>query len=306
MPGPALPVVDAAALDPRAIDEACTAHGFFYVVGHGVDPQLSADLDRHARTFFALPDEEKAEIEMARGGRAWRGWFPVGGELTSGRPDQKEGIYFGRELPAGDEAGGGRAMHGPNLFPSRPPELGATVLAYMEEMESLGSRILRAMAVALGHDDDYFDVTLTRGDPVVLFRIFHYPPTPPDPATWGVGEHTDYGLLTLLAQDRHGGLQVRTPDGRSWIDAPPIEGAFVCNIGDMLERISGGRWRSTAHRVRNTSGAERLSFPFFLDPAWDAPIPGDADGRTYGDYLTDKVGRVFPHLARQAGWPGGA
>ena len=132
-----------------------------------------------------------------------------------------------------------------------------------------------------------------------------------------MGEHTDYGLLTLLAQDVTGGLQVRTPAG--WIDAPPLEGAFVANIGDMLDRLTGGWYRSTPHRVRNASGRDRLSFPFFFDPAFTAeipPLPGRAavteggrprwDGQnlhaftgTYGDYLLSKVSKVFPQLQRE-------
>jgi isopenicillin N synthase-like dioxygenase len=146
-----------------------------------------------------------------------------------------------------------------------------------------------------------------------LFRIFCYPPPPP-PDGWGVGEHTDYGLLTLLAQDENGGLQIAAPEG--WIDAVPIAGAFVCNIGDMLERLTGGWYRSTAHRVRNLSGRGRLSWPFFLDPGFTAEVPplperaaGSDDGRrrwdgqdlraftgSYGDYLLDKVSKVFPQL----------
>jgi isopenicillin N synthase-like dioxygenase len=157
----------------------------------------------------------------------------------------------------------------------------------------------------------------------VLFRIFHYPATGPSHVdwsrSWGVGEHTDYGLLTLLAQDRHGGLQVKGP--RGWIEAPPMDGALVCNIGDMLERLTGGRFKSTPHRVMNVSGQDRLSFPLFFDPDWMArmvPLPGAAGDAariaadrserwdrasvhefegTYGDYLLGKVAKVFPQLA---------
>jgi isopenicillin N synthase-like dioxygenase len=134
---------------------------------------------------------------------------------------------------------------------------------------------------------------------------------------WGVGEHTDYGLLTLLAQDELGGLKVKT--ARGWIDAPPIEGTLVCNIGDMLDRLTGGQYRSTPHRAKNVSGRGRLSFPFFFDPDFDAeivPLPGfaltadDRDTRwdkasvhdfsgTYGDYLLSKVSKVFPELKRE-------
>jgi isopenicillin N synthase-like dioxygenase len=157
-----LPVVDLGARDWAAqVDAACREVGFFYVVGHGVDVQLQQRLEDAARAFFARPEEEKAEIEMARGGTAWRGWFPVGGELTSGVPDRKEGIYFGRELPPSDVP-----LHGPNLFPPGP--LGDAVLEYLDAMEALGHRLVAAMGV---------DEALVR-DPTILFRIFHYPPQP--------------------------------------------------------------------------------------------------------------------------------
>jgi isopenicillin N synthase-like dioxygenase len=295
-----LPVIDIS--DPAAaapeIERACRDTGFFYVTGHGVPTALRTELDARAREFFALPEAAKLEIEMARGGRAWRGYFPVGAELTSGEPDRKEGLYFGAELPAGHPL----PLHGPNLFPRQVPELRPAVLSYMD--------------TSLDLDADYFAAGYT-AQPTVLFRIFHYPPATSDAsdaAGWGVGEHTDYGLLTLLGQDDNGGLHVHTP--RGWIDAPPLPDTFVCNIGDMLERLTGGWYRSTPHRVRNTSGRDRLSFPFFLDPSFTAEVPPlpdraatDSGGRrrwdgasplafegTYGDYLTAKVAKVFPRL----------
>lgn len=297
---PGLPVIDigplvgggGAAGTAGAIDAACREHGFFYVVGHGVDAGLQARLDRAARGFFALPEAQKAEIAMARAGRAWRGWFPVGGELTSGRPDRKEGIYFGAELPADHpRVRAGVPLHGANLFPVAPADLRPVVLAYLDALTAVGHALARGLALALGHDADWFDRHLT-GDPLILFRIFHYPPDPA-PDEWGVGEHSDYGLLTLLLQDDNGGLEVRGPDAQ-WVEAPPLEGSFVCNLGDMLEKMTEGRYRSTAHRVRNTSGRSRLSFPFFFDPGWDAVVPGQPG--TYGDYVLAKVARVFPDL----------
>ena len=297
----------------QELDRACRENGFFYVVGHGVDEELQARLDALSREFFALPDDEKAAIAMERGGRAWRGWFPVGGELTSGVPDLKEGIYFGTELAPSE-----LPMHGPNLFPARPAGFGATVLAYMEAVERAAQAVLCGLAAGLGLEPSWFADNLT-ADPLVLFRIFHYPPSEAGTADqWGVGEHTDYGLLTLLRQDSHGGLQVRAPDG-GWIDAPPVENSFVCNIGDMLDRMTGGVYRSTPHRVLNRSGADRLSFPLFLDPGWDVevkPIPVAAGGEpprpnprwddadpslfegTYGQYVLSKVSKVFPALAQ--------
>ena len=272
-----------------AIDAACRETGFFAIVGHGIDPALRARLDALSREFFALPDSEKAVIEMARGGNAWRGWFPVGGELTAGIPDQKEGIYFGAELPPSS-----LPLHGPNLFPARPAELGPTVLAYLDVLTALGHAVLRGVALGLGFDEDWFARNITR-DPVILFRIFHYPPTAGGDDEWGVREHTDYGLLTILGQDATGGLQVHSRTG--WVDVEPDPDAFVCNLGDMLERMTDGAYRSTPHRVRNASSTGRLSFPFFFDPSWDARVPNH-DG-TYGEYLVGKVSKVFPEL-RQA------
>jgi len=327
-----VPLIDVAALRgagtdtevravAEAIDEACRNLGFFVVSGHGIDPQLRRELDEAAREFFALPDERKAAIAMPRAGLAWRGWFPVGGELTSGRPDQKEGIYFGEEHgPDHPGVRAGRPLHSANLFPEQPARLRSLVLDYLEALTTLGQHVLEAVAFALGLSRDWFRAHLT-DDPVVLFRVFHYPPSQPMADEWGVGEHTDYGLLTLLGQDGNAGLQVRSGD--RWIDVPPDADTFVCNIGDMLERLTGGRYRSTPHRVRNTSGAERLSYPFFLDPSWNAVVdrlpiverpPADDEAAaqrwdhasvhgfsgSYGDYLLQKVSKVFPELGANA------
>ncbi len=300
----------------REIDAACRNTGFLLVTGHGVDRALRDDLERLSREFFALPDTTKERIAMTRGGLAWRGWFPVGGELTSGQPDRKEGLYFGTELPVTDpRVVSGTPLHGPNLFPIEPSELRSTVLRWIEQVATLGQSLLGGIALGLGLDRDWFARHLT-ADPTVLFRVFHYPPG--DTESWGVGEHTDYGLITLLAQDHHGGLQVRSRG--AWLDVPADPYVFVVNIGDMLERMTRGGYHSNPHRVRNLSGADRLSFPLFLDPSWDAtvtPLPEavfrdlpDDDGTqrwdgqsvhawdgVYGDYLTAKVARVFPDLA---------
>jgi len=321
-----LPVVD---MSPSAsgrvtaelaaeVDAACRDTGFFYVVGHGVAPELVDRVEACAREFFALPEPEKATIAMRHGGRAWRGWFPLRGELTSGVADEKEGLYFGEELTAEDpRVRAGLPLHGPNLFPERPAGLRDAVLEYMSAVTGVGHTLLAAISLALGLDEQWFDRHLT-ASPTVLFRIFRYPELATT-ESWSVGEHTDYGLLTILAQDAVGGLEVRSPAG--WVAAPPVTDAFVVNLGDMLERMTAGRYRSTPHRVRNTGTRDRISFPLFLDPAWDAevlPVPdavslGDVrdhaedsrrwDGTsvhewsgTYGDYLLAKVSKVFPEL----------
>jgi isopenicillin N synthase-like dioxygenase len=318
-----IPIIDVSKLvagDPaklavaERIGAACRESGFFYVVGHGVDAVLQDRLRELSREFFAQDLQTKLAIRMALGGRAWRGYFRVGDELTSGKPDQKEGLYFGAELPADDpRVRAGTPLHGPNLFPEKPAGLRAAVLEYMAALTALGHRLMAGLALSLGLEESYFADRLA-GEPLTLFRIFNYPP-PADPALWGVGEHTDYGLLTILLQEA-GGLEVKSRS--RWVPAPPIAGAFVCNIGDMLDRMTGGLYRSTPHRVRNQAPRDRLSFPFFFDPNFFARVqpidlpgqelpPDDRDERwdrasvhafegSYGDYLLAKVGKVFPPL----------
>jgi isopenicillin N synthase-like dioxygenase len=322
-----LPVIDLAGFADDAavrqqvagrIGAACRLHGFFYVSGHGIDPALSARLEERSRAFFALPLAEKMQIEMARGGRAWRGYFPVGNELTSGVPDRKEGLYLGTEL-ADDHplVRAGTPVHGPNLF---PPLDGfrSTVLAYLDAVTGLGHQLMTAIALSLGLVQDYFARRYT-ADPLILFRIFNYPaPSTRSVGEWGVGEHTDYGLLTMLLQDENGGLEVKS--NGCWIAAPPMPGTLVCNIGDMLDRMTRGLYRSNPHRVRASERRDRLSFPLFFDPNFFArvapiaelahvPLDDDRASRwdqasvhafdgTYGDYLIGKISKVFPQLRR--------
>jgi isopenicillin N synthase-like dioxygenase len=209
----------------------------------------------------------------------------------------------------------GVPMHGRNLFPANIPQFRETVLEYIEAMTELGHALMRGIALSLGLDQSYFAERYT-SDPLILFRIFNYPASSTT-TEWGVGEHTDYGLLTILKQDEAGGLQVKTQS--QWIEAPPIPGSFICNIGDMLDRLTAGLYRSTPHRVRNVSGRDRLSFPFFFDSNFNAMVepidlghtaPDDLDERwdrasvhefrgTYGDYLLNKVSKVFPQLRRE-------
>jgi isopenicillin N synthase-like dioxygenase len=323
-----LPVIDMASLfgrdDARGreriageIHEACRRTGFFYVRSHGIDEDLISRLRAASNAFFALPEEEKLQIGMSRGGRAWRGYFPIGGELTSGKPDLKEGIYFGAELgPDDPRVHAGLPMHGANLFPPQVPDLRDAVLGYLSAAEKTAHAVMEGIALSLGLRADYFQAQYTR-DPTILFRIFHYPNAGDSFDGWSVGEHTDYGLLTLLWQDETGGLEVKASEG--WITAPPIPGTLVCNIGDMLDRLTGGYYRSTPHRAKNVSGKDRLSFPFFFDPAFDAEIISlpeharaivdDRNSRwdresvhdltgTYGRYLLSRVARVFPDLSQ--------
>lgn len=327
---PRLPVIDVSVAADSAelrahvaaqLDWALAEFGFFYVAGHGIDEQALARLFDLGRRFFAQDEAIKASIRMALAGSAWRGWFPVGGELTSGEADAKEGIYFGADHSPDDPRVRARVpMHGQNLYPSLPG-FETAVKSHLSEFTALGHRLMALVALGLGENERRVRENLT-ADPTILFRIFHYPAleTVGGGARWSVGAHTDYGLLTILAQDDVGGLQVEYRG--QWIDVPHVPGTFVCNAGDMLESLSGGRYVSALHRVENVSGRSRYSMPFFFDPSFDAVLtPFTArnaanrarnrarwDGRrledvrgTYGEYLLSKVGRVFPELASSSG-----
>ncbi len=321
----ALPIIDVssfggpqvASQQIRALRTACESHGFFLAAHHGVSTGLQQHLEVATERFFALPTAEKQQITMSRGGRAWRGYFTVGAELTSGRPDLKEGLYFGTELPESDpRVRAGLPLHGGNLFPPQVTELKTAVLQWLDAQEALAQRLMSAIALSLELPHDFFSAQLTR-DPLCLFRIFHYPAPAADQVdAWGVGEHTDYGLLTVLKQDDCGGLEVKTREG--WLDVPALPDVFVCNLGDMLDRMTGGLYRSTPHRVRNRAGRSRYSWPFFFDPSFSAEVrplpmarvrPSDVDAAerwdhasvhelsgTYGAYLLSKVSKVFPQL----------
>jgi len=299
------------------IRRACREFGFFYITGHGISVELQMRLEMLSKRFFAMETDKKMSIAMQHGGRAWRGYFPVGDELTSGQPDQKEGLYFGAELPDDHHrVRSGTLLHGKNLFPSID-NFRETILSWIQQMTDLGHTLMRAISMSLELDSNYFHERCTN-DPLVLFRIFHYPPLGnKQNQLWSVGEHTDYGLLTILKQDQTGGLQIKTQS--EWIDAPVVKNSFVCNLGDMLDRMTGGTYRSTPHRVRNSAVHGRLSFPFFFDPNWEAVVkPIDSritahddssqrwDGAnvhdwsgTYGKYILSKVSRVFPDLEAQ-------
>jgi isopenicillin N synthase-like dioxygenase len=326
-----IPVIDVAPLVEgaqargdvaRRLGDACREFGFFYVVGHGVDERLIERLCRLSRQFFALSTAEKMRIEMAHGGRAWRGYFPLGGELTSGKPDQKEGLYFGAELADDHPAVvAGTPLHGRNLFPDIPG-FRETVLDYMAALTRLGHHLMAGLAMSLGLRESYFADRYS-ASPLILFRIFNYPAVPDsaasDAPTWGVGEHTDYGMLTILRQDESRRLQIKSR--ARWIEAVPVPGSFICNIGDMLDRLTRGVYRSTPHRVLGSGNRDRLSLAFFFDPNFNAeirpieelsshPIEDDSQQRwdranihelsgTYGDYLLGKVSEVFPQLRRE-------
>jgi isopenicillin N synthase-like dioxygenase len=258
------------------IGAAARGIGFFYIVNHGVPDALVGRVYAEARRFFDLPASVKAEIAIEKSA-CHRGWFMVGGEnldpakQRSGG-DLKEGVKIGRDLaPEHPLVQAGTPLHGPNQWPAGLPGWRETMQDYFDAMEGLGREMLHAFSLALDLDEAYFDNWLTA--PMTTLGPLHYPPQTGHitEAQLGAGAHTDYGCLTMLAQDEVGGLQVRSAAKR-WIDAPPIAGSFVVNIGDMMERWTNGVFTSTLHRVINVSGRERYSLPYFFDPDFSAPV----------------------------------
>ena len=199
---------------------------------------------------------------MKHSGLHWKGYFAVGEELTSGKPDNKEGLYFGEEYSIESEPVSKKwAMHGPNQFPEPRDVWKTAVLRYMDALTKLGHIIMSAVALSLQLPSDFFKLKFCNPKAFTPFRIFRYPGGSDN---FGVGRHTDYGVLTILKQDDVGGLQVEDPITKKWIDAPPIKDTFVVNIGDMMQLWTDGLYKATPHRVKPALNKDRVSMPFFL------------------------------------------
>ena len=278
----ALPVIDISRF--RALDgdrdallaelrSAAHEVGFFYVTGHGVSGALREEVLSAARRFFALPEERRLEIENLNSPQ-FRGYTRTGTEYTGGSADWREQIDIGPEraaLGTGPDDPDYLRLIGPNQWPSALPELRDIVLRWQAEALRVSREVLRALAAALGQDEGYFDQWFD-DEAAVHVKIVHYPPRVAEDADQGVGAHKDYGYLALLQQDEVGGLQVQREDGE-WIDAVPVPGAFVFNIGEMLEIATQGYLKATHHRVVSPQpGVHRYSIPFFLGPRLDAVV----------------------------------
>lgn len=297
-----------------ALGKACREVGFFYLKNHGVDPALIDRTFAEAARFFALPPERKAEISVTRS-KNHRGYFASGEEnldpAKQKAGDFKEGVNIGRDLPPDDpDVLAGKPLHGPNQWPSGLPGWREAMQRYYDAMQALGGRLLGAFALAVDLPDDFFEDKITK--PMTTLRLLHYPPQqgPITEEQLGCGAHTDFGCFTMLAQDEVGGLQVRNAAGE-WIDAVPIPGSFVVNIGDMMARWTNDRFASTPHRVINASGRERYSMAYFFDPDFDADIsclpsclaPGETPRyppTTGGRHLLERIDATFEYRQRKA------
>jgi isopenicillin N synthase-like dioxygenase len=307
-----LPVVDVSGLyhdDPqqryataRALDRAAREAGFFYVTGHRVGRDLRAALVEHAQRFFAAPHDWKMRYYIGQS-RAHRGYVPEGEEVfAAGKRDRKEAFDTGRDLPLDDpDVAAGTPMLGPNLWPEQPGFREA-VSAYYDAAFALGKILFRGFALALDLPDSFFDAWLTK--PPSQLRLVHYPFDASAADAPGIGAHTDYECFTILLPTAPG-LEVMNGAG-DWIDAPPLEDAFIVNIGDMLEVWTGGTYVATSHRVRKVA-EERYSFPLFFACDYHtvvAPLPQFATPSALekyaplaaGDHLFAQTAQSFRYL----------
>lgn len=265
---------DAAALADE-VRTICHHVGFFTLVGHGISQsEIDHYFDTLAR-FFALTTEQKATIDKV-GSRHFRGWERIGSELTNNRVDHREQIDLATEHAVGesDVLPPYWRLHGPNQWPdeSLVPGFRATVSGFLARLESLAHELMGVLSVGLGLPVEHLDGVF--GDRTLsLAKLISYPPTPPGEA--GVNEHNDAGFLTVLLQHDVGGLQARNAKGE-WIDVPPTPGAFVINLGEMLQQMTGNYFVATKHRV--IAHQARLSSGFFYGPSLDTelhPLPLD-------------------------------
>ena len=282
-----------------AIREACSESGFFYITNHGVPQAVIDRAMAAAKKFFAYPVETKRQVAV---NKRHRGWHALGGALMyeATRPDHKEFFSIGLELPEDDaNVLAGEALRGPNQWPAFMPELQKALDDYYAAIAVAGADLLKAVAAGLGIDEDFFTAKYDKR--LQRTQMVYYPPHPPmaEADQFGVAPHTDYGCITLLYQDDSGGLQVRELGTNDWIDATPIHGSLVVNVGDLLARWSNDRFRSTLHRVINKSGHERYSIATFYDPTYSAMVdPCDLgvepDASLYppvaaGDYILKRI-----------------
>ncbi|HEY0450060.1 isopenicillin N synthase family dioxygenase [Actinophytocola sp.] len=235
------------------VDDALRESGFLLVTGHGVPVDVRSEVRELARRFFALPEETKEGYRVTVGGR---GWLPPGAEAnayaegTETPPDLKESYSLGADQPIGVPAID-REWFRPNVWPAQVPSLKQAAESYMDRMRALSDELLIIFATALGLAPGHF--TAHTGNPTYTFNINWYPPLanvgPAEDGQFRIGPHTDFGTVTVLDRETGlGGLQVYTSDGR-WVDAPFEPGALTVNIGDLMARWTGDRWRSTRHRV---------------------------------------------------------
>jgi isopenicillin N synthase-like dioxygenase len=291
----------------RAVDDAFSTMGFCYFTNTGVPQDLMDRIFAASKRFHAQPADAKAAIKI---NGFHRGYMAPNTSLieTSSvakvtRPNYSESFMLMHEVAETDPRHG-TPLNGPNQWPADLPGFREDVQAYDAALRTFCIDLLRIIAQALNMAPDALDPYFKT--PTTFLRMLHYPPQPADDEkAFGSAPHTDYGFITILLQDMSGGLAVRRTDG-TWLQATPIRGSFVVNVADMLARWTNGRWQSTPHLVRNLSGGDRYSCPYFFDPDMDAMIsalptcvgpsnPARQPPVRYGDYLLERLNRNYDY-----------
>jgi len=324
---PSLPIIDLEGFPSdgvardriaAALDGAFRDYGFCIVTGHGVPLEVRERAFAASRDFHALPDAEKRAIAV---NDAHRGYIaPKTSTIVTSsvdkvtKPNMSESFMMMHPVSP-EDALYGSPLQGPNQWPAGLPDFRPAVEAYYRALDKAARALTRLLARALGQGENFFGSSFEH--PTVYLRLLHYPPIPADAEAdlYGSAPHTDYGFMTLLAQDDIGGLQVRATEAQSvasggggWIDVPFVPDSFVVNVADLLSYWSGGRWPSTPHRVlNNRSGRDRYSIPFFFDMSMETvveplhpyapgvtPIAGPGPVR-YGDYVMERFNKNYSY-----------
>ncbi len=310
-----LPVIDVSALsgtDEFAIREtaqivgrAARSNGFLYVKGHGIPDKLISDVYKQAEAFFSLSEDKKRRMEVGSV-RHHRGFVPLtdrGLYSDETGPRQYEAFDMGLEVDKRDPAAVGSFLLGPNLWPPLP-KFKRTLSDYYGAISRLAGQLCMAFECDLGLERGFFAARMRK--PTSQLRLIHYIENN-SPVNFGdvnMGAHTDYECFTILHQSTNG-LQVMNLDNQ-WVEAPPIPGTFVINIGDMLEAWTNGVYTSTLHRVVN-HGAERYSIPFFVAADQETNVeplpqfvsadrPSAYEPLVAGDHLLSQMARDFSYI----------
>ncbi|CAM8925828.1 unnamed protein product [Rhodiola kirilowii] len=262
----------------QLLKQACLDSGFFYVVNHGISQDFMDEVFSQSKKFFSVPLNDKMKLLR---NEKHRGYTPMLDELLDPvnqvHGDYKEGYYIGVEVPE-DNPEADKPFYGPNLWPSEEllPGWRTTMEKFHQQALDVARAIAKIIAISLDLDANFFDKPEMLGKPIATLRLLHYDGKKSDPSNgiYGAGAHSDYGLITLLATDDVMGLQIckdRDAHPQTWEYVEPLKGAFVVNLGDMLERWSNCIFKSTLHRVL-VNGQERYSIAYFVEPSHDCVV----------------------------------
>ena len=311
---PDIPIIDFAGHDETElaarISAACLNSGFFYLVNHGLDFHLMAAVFAQNRRFHDRSLAEKVAIKLNHWHRGYQGLATS--KLVSSarfapapRANQLESFFLRQEVPTDDPDYLTGALKGPNQWPD-DADFQDVVRRYDTAVRGLATALLPAFALAVGEGRDFFLPFFDNA--TTALRLIHYPPAPVGQAdrAYGIHPHTDYGFITILAQDEIGGLEVQGPDG-GWLPAPPVPGALIINIGDAMARWTNDVFNSTPHRVISpTADTSRYSVALFFDPDMaatircldqftDAARPPRHDAIRFGDYIEERLNSNYPN-----------